>query len=281
MVQIFVRFFKRLAVFIPGIIIAYLSYKYTLPFFDKRLPVSVAILATYTLAAYLLIPAMIRAWRVLVPARHLPLYCITPDGFASDPLNVGLIGTKDEITSAMVQAGWSEADDYTPKAALKHIAAILFGWEYLTAPVSSLYLFGRKQDVAFQIPINGTNIRRHHVRFWATEFEEGSELSLQSIQWHNRRSHVSNDELLWVGAASLDVGIIPIRHNMQITHSVHPDTNQERELILTQLKSIKMLKKVTTVKLGDPYKLVNRTWRGELHTDGKMGVAYLNKTKLK
>jgi hypothetical protein len=280
MVQILARFFKRLTVFIPGIIIAYISYKYTLPFFDKRVPDSIAILATYVIAAYLLIPALIRAWRVLVPARHLPLYCITPDGFASDPLNVGIIGTRDEIVAAMKIAGWSQADDYTPKSALKHVAAIVFGWEYLNAPVSSLYLFGRKQDVAFQIPVNGTNVRRHHVRFWATTFEEGSKLSLRNIHWHNRRLRVSNDKLLWVGAASLDVGIIPIRHNMQITHSVHPDTNQERELILTQLKAAKILKKVTSVKLGDPYKLVNRTWRGELHTDGKMGVAYLKKNSL-
>jgi hypothetical protein len=33
------------------------------------------------------------------------------------------------------------------------------------APVSTLYLFGRKEDLAFEKPVGGSPKERHHVRF--------------------------------------------------------------------------------------------------------------------
>lgn len=277
MLQILIRLAKRFAVFLPGIAIAYVSLRYTLPFFDKRLPDAFSILVTYALAAYILIPGLIRIFRIIVPPRHLPLYCITPDGFASDPLNIGVIGTRLELIEAMSQAGWYMADSRTPKNITKHIIFMLFGQEYNNAPLSKLYLFGRKQDLAFEMSVKGTAIRRHHVRFWATTFEGKQPLSARSIHWHHRKTHVQGDELLWVGAASLDIGLIPIRHNLQLTHMVDPDTNKERELIFTQLKDKGVVKKCEDIKLDNPYRLINRTWRGELHTDGVMKVVWLKK----
>jgi len=58
---------------------------------------------------------------------------------------------------------------------------------------------------------------------------------------------------------------------------IDPDTNLERDLIVEQLRSQKLVKKVETIKLGDPYRLINRVWRGSLHTDGKMAVVTLRK----
>jgi hypothetical protein len=273
-IEIFIRFAKRFAVFLPGVAIAYLSFRYALPFFDKRLPVFFGALITYVLAAYLVIPGLIRAFRIFHPPKHLPLYCITPDGFASDPLNVGLIGTKQEIIETMHKAGWHLADPMKPQSLFKHICSVVIGTRYLTAPMSNLYMFGRKQDLAFQMSVNGTSVNRHHVRFWATTYNKKSPLTISSIHWHKRRAHVSDDKLLWVGAASLDIGIMPIRHNMQLTHMVHPNTNQERELIVDQLKDHRLIRKIEQVKLGNPYRLINRTWRGELHTDGRMTVVW-------
>jgi len=280
MIQYLVRFAKRLALFIPGIIIAYVSLRYTLPYFDKRLPDVVAILFTYALAAYVLIPGIIRVWRIIFPPEHLPLYCVTPDGFASDPLNIGVVGTRRELIMAMEKAGWYMSDPNSLGNIIRHVISIFLGWEYSHAPVSKLYLFGRKQDLAFEIPVNGANIRRHHVRFWATTFEEKQPITARSIHWHHRRDHLHEDELLWVGSASLDIGIMPIRHNLQLTHKVDPDTNQERELICASLRSKKLIDKTEKLKLDDPYRLINRTWRGELRTDGMMTVAWLKKTTL-
>lgn len=269
------RFAKRFAVLIPGIVIAYFSVRDIFPYFDSRLPLGIAIFITYVLAAYVLIPALIRFIRIIRPVNHLPLYCVTPDGFASDPINIAIVGTRSQLKDAMERAGWYEADSHSILKLPKYALSTLFGWSYPNAPVSSLFLFGRKQDIAFEIPIEGGSGARHHVRFWATTFKDKKRLTVQNIHWHHRRMHVRDDVLLWVGAASLDTGLAPIRHNLQITHMIHPDTNAERKMIVSQLKDAGLVGSTQTIKLGNPYRLINRAWRGSLHTDGKMIVLKL------
>ncbi len=277
MIQYSIRIGKRFVVLIPGIVIAYLSVWDIFPYFDRRLPLSLAILLTYIIGAYLLIPAIIRLVRIVRPARHLPLYCVTPDGFASDPLNVGLIGNRRQLIMAMQAIGWHMADPHTPRYLLQFGISMLLKAPYNTAPVSSLYLFGRRQDIAFEKPLAGDLGHRHHVRFWATTYDDTGELSFQRIHWHRRSKQIEGDNLLWVGAASLDNGISLVRHNFQFTHMIAPDTDAERQLIIEHLKKSKLIDAGEHIKLGDPYRLVNRVWRGYLHTDGLMAIGKLKK----
>lgn len=267
MLQLFLRLAKRFAVLLPGIVIAYFSVRQVFPYFDKRLPLSFAILVTYILAAYLFIPALIRLYRIIRPAKHLPLYCVTPDGFASDPLNIAIKGTRRELIAAMEKAGWYMADRHGLRNMIRAGLSVVYNWSYPNAPVSSLYLFGRKQDLAFELPFGDVAGHRHHVRFWATTNDNQRQLDIQA------------DNLLWVGAASLDEGVGYIRHNFQLTHMINPDTNQERQLIVDQLKSKHLVSKVETIKLGQPYRLINRVMRGHLHTDGKMDIVSLQKQR--
>lgn len=270
------RLAKRFAILIPGLVIAYFSVNNIFPLFEKKLPLGVAILFTYILAAYLLIPALIRLIRIVIPTRHLPLYCVTPDGLASDPLNIAIIGSRREIVAAMNAAGWYVAEPHTFYNVAKQIIYTFTGHTYPNAPVSSLYLFGRKQDIAFEIPLKGAWGHRHHVRFWATTYQKGDISSAHSIHWHKRKDQIkTDDDLLWVGAASLDVGITFIRHNIQLTHMIDPDTNRERNLIVKQLRASGLVESVKNVLLDKPYKVINRAWRGSLHTDGKMAVVKL------
>jgi hypothetical protein len=276
MLQVAIRAAKRLAILLPGLFIAYLSVFNIYPFLDNRLPLVIAIILTYLLGAYVLIPLLIRVARIFVPANHLPFYSVTPDGFASDPLNIGLIGTREELIHAMTTAGWHLADHHNLRNAIHEGLSVVYGWSYPNAPVSGLYLFGRKQDVAFNIPIPDAPAgSRHHVRFWATSYVDSDELDVHTIDWRHREAHVSSDRLLWVGAASLDAGVAFIRHNAQITHMIDPDTDAERELIVQQLTDTAQATFKQRVKLGDPYKLTNRVWRGYLQTDGIMSVMEL------
>ncbi|HVV25617.1 MAG TPA: LssY C-terminal domain-containing protein [Candidatus Saccharimonadales bacterium] len=276
MLQYFLRPAKRFAVLVPGVIIAYFSVRNIFPYFENRLPAAVAIFITYVVGAYVLVPAMIRLLRVLWPPKHLPLYCVTPDGFASDPLNIGIIATRDELVKVMEQTGWYVADRHTARNVARVIFSIATHQTYRRAPVSSLYLFGRKQDIAFEIP-TGSLGGRHHVRFWATSYRGGGRLTIQGIHWHHRRQHLQRDNLLWVGAASLDKGLNVIRHNLQLTHMIDADTDQERELIVRRLRRQGRVESTEKVRLDNPYRLINRTWRGALHTDGTMTVVKLKK----
>lgn len=278
MIQYTNRLAKRFAVLLPGIIIAYLSVRDVFPYFHRRLPLALAIFITYVLGAYVFVPALIRAYRIFRPADHLPFYCVTPDGFASDPMNIGIVGTRRQLIQAMEQAGWYIADPHTLKHLVRNGLSIVFGWEYPNAPMSHLYLFGRKQDLAFEIPVSGVG-NRHHVRFWATTYEEGKRITVHNIHWHHRNSRVKGDNLLWVGAASLDIGVAPIRHNLQLTHMIHPDTNKERELIEKQLRAQHLIKRSTSITLDKPYRLINRAFRGYLNSDGNMTIIWLRLRK--
>jgi hypothetical protein len=274
MIQYFLRQAKRFAVLLPGVIIAVLSVNNIFPYFDRRVPNGLAIFITYVIGAYVLVPAIIRLFRAAFPPKHLPLYCVTPDGFASDPLNIGIIANRRQLINAMEGAGWHVADPHTPRNLLTAIASTLTRQTYRNAPMSSLYLFGRKQDIGFEIPTGGVG-GRHHVRFWATTYRNEGRLSIQGIHWHHRRRHLQKDDLLWVGAASLDKGLNFIRHNLQLTHMIDADTDQERELIVKQLRGEGRVERTEQVRLENPYRLVNRTWRGALHTDGVMTVVKL------
>jgi hypothetical protein len=272
-----IRFFKRLLVLIIGLAVVYVAVSEIFPFFDNRTPLALALFATYVVTAYVFIPALIRVIRIFIRPKHIPLYCVTPDGFASDPVNVGVIGTRQQIKKAMLKAGWHQSDKRTLRTMFKMARSILFRRPYLTAPFSTLYLFGRKQDLGFQKPYLDDPMHRHHVRFWACNLE-GPEAFHHHVNFWRRFHRPNRDNQsrqLWVGAASRDIGIMPIRHNAQLTHMIHPDTNAERDLIVHDLRASHSVEKTLTERVGDAYKLRNRVLGGSLHTDGKIRICIL------
>jgi len=273
-----VRALKRLAVLAPGILIAYFSIRNIFPLFDKRLPLAIAIFLTYVLGAYVLIPAGIRLVRVVLPAKHLQAYSVTPDGFASDPVNIGIIGSRQELIAAMQAAGWTQADDHTVAHVAHQAVSVLLKRPYPAAPMSNLYLFGRRQDIGFELPLPGSRGNRHHVRFWATNYQPGNRLDITAIKWHRRQSEIRSGQRLWLGAASRDVGFAFITHNVQITHMIDPDTNAERQLIVDGLTANHRTRSIETMRLAKPYRLANRAWRGQLKSDGQLVIVRLKNT---
>jgi hypothetical protein len=276
MIHYIVRFFKRFAVLLPGLVVAFFSVHDIYPALHTQIPNVIAFLITYILAAYVLIPAAIRLARLFIKPRHLPIYSVTPDGFASDPVNVGIIGTKQELIKAMQKAGWEVADNNSFKNLYKEVVSALFRQPYPSAPMSSLFLMGRKQDIGFEIQVEERLGHRHHVRFWATTFREDGDFTNDDIHWfHRRKINLSkNRQLLWLGAASKDVGLALIKHNAQLTHMIHPNTNVERELIVDHLL-IDGAKLEATLQLQKPYQLANRAWSGYLQSDGKLKIVRL------
>lgn len=269
MIDAVIRFLKRFAVLIPGLIAAFLVTRDVYPILDRQVPAGVAVLGAYIIGAYLLVPAFMRVLRFVIRPKHIPHYSVTSDGFASDPVNIGLVGTRQQVIDAMTSAGWYMADKRTLKSVARMGLAIILRQSYSNAPFSHLYLFGRKQDLGFQLPVDDSPNNRHHVRFWAcspvlSEIEE-SHISF----WQGRvLAKQPSKQQLWLGAASLDVGLGIIRHNAQLTHTVHPDTDAERDLIAATLSAAKKVKKQKVIKIGEAYKLRNRVFRAHLKTDG-------------
>lgn len=282
MIASLIKFLKRVGVLIPGLAMAYVAVHDVFPTFNKFLPSdSLAILATYIITAYVLIPALLRLVRLIFKPSHVPLYCTTPDGFASDPINIGVVGTKSQLINAMRSAGWYQADERSLRNLFVMGVSIALRRRYPTAPFSSLYLFGRKQDLGFEIPLDTNPRHRHHVRFWAASHTtDPNHLEHTSFWARVHRSNLASGRVLWVGAASLDTGIGIIRHNAQLTHMIHHDTDAERELIAEQLKQTGMVSKVRKVSIGRPYKLRNRVIQGYMNADGKMAICELKNLRV-
>lgn len=277
MMPLVTRIAKRLAVLAIGAFFIYLAVWKVFPFFDNRTPVALALFITYVVMAYGVIPGLFRIYRLFYRPVHLPLYCTTPDGFASDPINIALVGTRQQAVQAMEKAGWQEADHRTPATLFRQLVAAITGRPYPRAPMSHLYLFGRKQDLNFEVQIVGSRARRHHVRFWAADLALASELKHHVRFWHRfyRLTHPNPKVQLWVGAASKDTGIAPIRHNAQVTHMIDPDTNSERRKIVRDLKRVDQLTGSRTISVNRPFLLKNRAWRGYLQSDGRIAICEL------
>lgn len=267
---------KRFAVLLPGIVVAYASERIIFPYFHQHLPIAPAILFTYIIGAYGLVPATMRVWRLFSRPKHLPVYCVTPDGFASDPLNIGLVGSRKQLIAAMRTIGWEVAQPITLKTILATVVAIILRRPYPGAPMSNLYLFGRRQDIGFeqQLTEHGRGYR-HHIRFWATTLSDMEYGEALISRKYNRQEQRIAESMLWVGAASLDIGITFAAGSLQFTHAVSPDTNRERTLLVRQLKTKGLAEPVSKLQLHPPYKLTNFAWSRTFRSDGKMSILKL------
>jgi hypothetical protein len=212
----------------------------------------------YLVFAYVLAPL---TWRVKV-RRHpaldgAPTVTHTKDGIPGDPLNLALVGTEDQLISSMVKAGWSPADGITLRSSLRIAASTVFHRPDENAPVSNLFVWDRKQDLAFEQPIGGDARRRHHVRFWksATLDDEGRPL--------------------WLGAATFDTRVGLSHTTGQITHHIGADVDADRDKVVEDLRAAGAIEHVYWLDAfqeqltgknggGDPY-----------HTDGRLAVGVL------
>jgi len=272
------RILKHFIVLLLGGAVVYLVVTQVFPFFDDRTPLALALFATYLVTAYLVIPLAFRLFRLFYQPIHLPLYCTTPDGFASDPVNIALIGGRRQVILAMEAAEWHRADRKTLLSVVHQVVYAVLKRSYPNAPVSSLYLFGRTQDLAFQKEIPGSRGHRHHVRFWAADDALANEFSKRQVQFwkrFRRRNSRRADTGFWVGAASKDIGFSLIRHNAQITHLVHPNTRRERLLIARDLRRAGKLAGSRTMPAYRPVSLRNRAWRARLLSDGHVTICEL------
>jgi len=145
------------------------------------------------------------------------LPCCTTDAKASgsgDPLNIAVIGDPIEVYYAFVRAGWDETEVVKVSSGIKTAMSFITGGEYRYSPVSSLYVFDRAQDVAFQKARSNIH-ERNHLRLWMTPYRyEG--------------------KAVWIGQISRDIGVRFTRKTIT-THKVDPDVDETREFLVENL----------------------------------------------
>jgi hypothetical protein len=223
----------------------------------RWLAIGIGVVALYLLVAYVVMPHFWERYAHHHPALDdIPDITHTGDGMPGDPLNVALVGTEVELKKIMLAAGWYPADPLTFKSCLEIAEASVLKRPYADAPVSNLYLFGRKQDLAFERPVDNNPRRRHHVRFWKTE-------------------KTSDGRPVWVGSAIYDDRVGVNRETGQVTHHTAPDIDAERDLLFKDLQATGDLAEVYFI---DDFHKVRQGKNGggdPWYTDGRLEVGII------
>jgi hypothetical protein len=179
----------------------------------------VGLLVAYLVVAYVLMPTFWKRYARRHPALDdVPGITETGSGMPGDPLNVALIGTEAEIKMIMAAAERHPAD---PRGLCRDqgiAAATVRKRPYDDAPVSDLYLWGRKEDLAFEQRVGDSPRQRHHVRLWLAPKQN------------------AEGRPIWVGAAIFDERVGVNRMTGQITHFTAPDIDAERDYLFKCLE---------------------------------------------
>jgi hypothetical protein len=208
--------------------------------------------------AYLVLPTLWKHYEHHPELAVAPRTTETVDHIPGDPLNVSLVGTKEEVIRAFLAAGWYPADPITLKTSLEIAETVLRGKQYDQAPVSNLYVFGRKQDLAFEKPDGKSPKRRQHVRFWRWE------------------GHEEDGRPVWLGAATFDHSVGVSHYTGQITHHIAPDVDAERDRMMEDLADAGQLTSRSQVTGVGPT-LYGRNGGGDrYYTDGEIDVGVLS-----
>lgn len=216
-----------------------------------------ALLIVYLTLAYVVLPVLWTHHEHEPGLASFPMATRTGADIPGDPLNVGLVGSKEDILRAMQAAGWFPADAITLRSSIDIVGSVVLDRPYHDAPVSPLYYDGKKEQLAFEKPDGKSADRRHHVRLWLV-LEKGTD-----------------GRPVWLGSVTFDRGVGLSHDTGQVTHHIGPDIDAERGLLMRDLRQAGMVEAFFQISGVGPTLLA---WNGEgdrYYTDGEIDVARL------
>ena len=216
-------------------------------------------LLLYLVVAYLVLPIGWRRYEKRHPALlDAPRVTHTGTGIPGDPINIVLVANEGDLHRAMLAAGWFPADPVTLESSLRIAADTVLRRSYDDAPVSSLYLFDRKQDFAFEQPVGDDPRRRHHVRLWRSE---------------------KNDDQgrpAFFGAATFDMKVGLSHTTGEVTHHIAPEVDAERDKLIADLQHAGHLADVYWIDDFQPQHDGKNGGGDPWQTDGRLAVGVVS-----
>jgi hypothetical protein len=199
-----------------------------------------------------LIPAITAALLAKIPRR-----VSDPQGNAGDMVNILLIGTEDEVVQVFSTAGWVQVDSSVQNTVVNAILDSLEKKDYLTMPMSTLYLFKRPQDYGFAHaePVR-VAMSRNHLRVWKSPFEV-------------------DGRSLWCIAATHDIGFERDQRNNGVTHKIDAAIDGEREYVNATLTGTGHVVERNHVTPADALIEAKTATGGTFHSDGRILVLVL------
>jgi len=174
-----------------------------------------------------------------------------------DMVNFVIVGSETDVQSALAAADWHVADTNNTRAALNAVMQTYDSKDYLAMPMSTLLLFGRKQDFGYEMaePI-AMVASRHHFRIWKAAFT-----------W--------NGQEVWVGAGTHDIGFAKDKRNNSVTHKIDPAVDGERDNIGTSLQKSNKAKTFSYYLPPNPVQEAKNATGDGYHSDGRLLVILL------
>lgn len=174
-----------------------------------------------------------------------------------DMVNFVLVGSQEQVQSALTAANWHVADIDNKEAVMKAVLETYQKQDYLAMPMSQLYLFGRKQDFGYELAQAYSVVAsRHHFRIWKAP-----------STW--------NGQNLWAGAGTHDIGFEKDQRNGSVTHKIDPAVDSERDNIGSTLQQAGKVKSMSYYLPPDPVQGAKNATGGGYHSDGRILVIVL------
>ena len=174
-----------------------------------------------------------------------------------DMVNFVMVGSEQQVKDALDAAGWRIADTDNKEAVLKAVLETYQKKDYLQMPMSTLYLFGRKQDYGYELAQAYSVVAsRHHFRIWKAP-----------VTW--------NGQTMWVGAGTHDIGFEKDQRNGSVTHKIDPAVDGERDNIGQTLQASGKAKSLSYYLPPDPVQGAKNATGGGYHSDGRILVILL------
>ncbi len=181
-------------------------------------------------------------------------------GNPGDMVNVLIVGSQDDLVRAFTAAGWVHVDSSVRNTVLTGFIDSMEKKDYLTMPMSALYLFDRPQDYGFAHaePVKVV-MSRNHLRVWKSPYEvEGRQL--------------------WCVAATHDIGFERDQRNNGITHKIDPAIDGEREFVNDTLSGTGLVIARDHVTPKNALTDAKTATGGSFHSDGRLVVLVLKPT---
>jgi hypothetical protein len=189
--------------------------------------------------------------------RKIPRRVSDPQGKPGDMVNILLVGTQEQVVQVFSSAGWVRVDRSVQDAVVNAVIDSLEKKDYLTMPMSTLYLFDRPQDYGFAHaePVR-VAMSRNHLRVWKSPY-------------------VVDGRPLWCVAATHDIGFERDERNNKVTHKIDPAIDGEREYVNDTLSRTGLVVERTHVKPANPVAEASTVTGGSFHSDGRILVLVL------
>lgn len=178
-------------------------------------------------------------------------------GNPGDMVNALLIGTEEEVVQAFTAGEWVKVDRSVEGSFLAGIEDTVKKEDYLTFPMSTLYLFKRPQDYGFAHaePVRVV-MSRNHLRVWKSPY-------------------MVDGKPLWCVAATHDIGFERDKRNNLVTHKIDPAIDGEREYVNQTLSETGLVVARGHVTPPDLLTEAKTATGGEFHSDGRILVLVL------